>query len=258
MNHLALSAGMNDFYNRMFDNYNPILNGGDDGTANAIFSPDSFMNRYNITNQSQVKYIDFVARGIRVLTNHPNVKVIITEIGTPSTNDVFNYWGSESSPVLNFSAQANGWDGVIPALKTENNVIEGINVWSVNPWHTPSDTTNQTWKTDWDFVGKPAYPVIQKWFTASAGTNVQKDIQDTLFIFYPNPFREVCILKVPGGMSLNNIVVQIYNLPGKVVLTIPVTKRETNIDRGLLPAGMYIYRIFNTTAVLQSGKLMLE
>ncbi|HTE33490.1 MAG TPA: hypothetical protein VK666_24075, partial [Chryseolinea sp.] len=163
MNDLTQTAGPVDFYKRMFDNGNPILNGGDDGTADSVFSLHNFMRQYKITNQSQVRYVEFVAKGIRNLTNRPDMKVIITEVGTPSTTDAFQYWGSQAG-TINYQAQAAGWDGVMKAL-TEIPMVEGINIWSVNPWHTPTDANNKKWQMDWDPVGKPAYQVIKKWFS---------------------------------------------------------------------------------------------
>ena len=169
MNNISPTASVNDFYNRLFDNGNPISKGGDDGTADTIFSLTSFESQYGIKNQSWVRYIEFVTLGIRKLTKRPDMKVIIPEIGAASTGNVFGYWGSYNDKTLQYEAQANGWDAVLKALATDKamrSMVVGISVWAVNAGHDPSDTTSTRWKTDFDVVGKPAYEVIKKWFTS--------------------------------------------------------------------------------------------
>ncbi|HUX57051.1 MAG TPA: hypothetical protein VMV77_08760 [Bacteroidales bacterium] len=170
MNKISPTASVNDFYNRLFDNGNPISKGGDDGTADPIFSLSSFASQYGITNQSWVRYIEFVTTGIRKLTNKPDMKVIIPEIGAASTGNAFGYWGSYNDKTLQYAAQANGWDAVLKALATDKamrSMVVGISVWAVDAGHDPSDTTSTRWKTDFDVVGKPAYDVIKKWFNQS-------------------------------------------------------------------------------------------
>jgi len=171
MNNISPNANATDYLNRLFDNFNPILNGGDDGTADPVFSLSDFAEQYKIINQSWVRYIEFVTNGIRKLANKPRMQVIIPEIGSTSTNNVLGYWGAsggEGTKTLNFSGQANGWDAVIKALYTDKSMrsmVVGICIWAVDAGHDPKDTTNTSWQKSFDVVGKPAYDVIKKWFT---------------------------------------------------------------------------------------------
>ncbi|HUX59565.1 MAG TPA: hypothetical protein VMV77_21510 [Bacteroidales bacterium] len=171
MNNISPTASADDYYNRLFDNGNPISNGGDDGTANPVFSLSDFSSQYGITNQSWVKYIEFVTNGIRKLANKPNMQVILPEIGSTSTNNVLGYWGAsggEGTKTLNYTGQANGWDGVMKALATDKSMrsmVVGISIWAVEASHDPRDTTSTSWQKSFDVVGKPAYDVIKKWFT---------------------------------------------------------------------------------------------
>ena len=173
MNNISPVASSEDFYNRLFDNGNPVMKGGDDGTADPVFSLESYRSQYGIENQSWVRYIEFVANGIRKLTNKPDMKVLIPEIGVQSTNNVLGYWGAfggEGVKTLNFEGQANGWDAVMKALatdKTMRSMVAGISVWAVDTWHDPSDTTDVSWQKSFDVIGKPAYDIIKKWFTKS-------------------------------------------------------------------------------------------
>ncbi len=173
MNNISPMASSDDFYNRLFDNGNPVMKGGDDGTADPVFSLVSYRSQYGIENQSWVRYIEFVANGIRKLTNKPDMKVLIPEIGVQSTNNVLGYWGAfagEGVKTLNFEGQANGWDAVMKALATDKamrSMVAGISVWAVDAWHDPADTTNVSWQKSFDVIGKPANDVIKKWFSKS-------------------------------------------------------------------------------------------
>jgi hypothetical protein len=173
MNNISPMASSDDFYNRLFDNGNPVMKGGDDGTADPVFSLENYHNQYGIENQSWIRYIEFVANGIRNLSNRPDLKVLIPEIGVQSTNNVLGYWGAfggEGVKTLNFEGQANGWDALMRALATDKamrSMVAGISVWAVDAWHDPADTTNVAWQKSFDVIGKPAYDVIKKWFSKS-------------------------------------------------------------------------------------------
>jgi hypothetical protein len=134
----------------------------------SYFKLDNFMKTYNIKQWSPKYYIDFVADGInqwRKAKGLPEIKVILTEVGTPSTEAVYRFWGNYGdNAVIDFYGQAEGWDGYLKALRDDPR-IEGINIWGLEPFHERSDTSNDTWLRDYDFNGKPAEKVICKWFS---------------------------------------------------------------------------------------------
>jgi N-acetylneuraminic acid mutarotase len=77
----------------------------------------------------------------------------------------------------------------------------------------------------------------------------------------PNPMQitsEICvdeqILKSNGSMTF-----RLYNISGEEVLSKQIVEPKTNIDRGSLAKGVYLYRIYNRKEeALGSGKLVIE
>ncbi|MEN9424181.1 MAG: hypothetical protein RL122_1564 [Pseudomonadota bacterium] len=170
MNNLPIGSKSNDFYNRMFNNGLKIEPQMTDGIAviSNVFRLESFMKTYNIKQWSPKSYIDFVTDGInqwRKAKGLSELKVILTEVGTPSTEAVYRFWGNYGdNTVIDFYGQAEGWDGYLKSLRDDPR-IEGINIWGLEPFHERSDTNSVTWLRDYDFNGKPAEKIICKWFS---------------------------------------------------------------------------------------------
>lgn len=77
------------------------------------------------------------------------------------------------------------------------------------------------------------------------------------FKMFPNPINDVLHIEIPQEYSLNNLVVELYDMQGRVVNTSKVTQSSTTITNlNTLSKGVYFIRFIDTTGVLGSQKLL--
>jgi len=89
-------------------------------------------------------------------------------------------------------------------------------------------------------------------------TNVpgNASIQMTEAILYPNPASTH--VTVEFSMAYSQAELQLKNISGKTVLKTSLTTNRQSFDISALPAGNYVYRIFNQKGLDESGKLVVE
>jgi hypothetical protein len=84
------------------------------------------------------------------------------------------------------------------------------------------------------------------------GIDHSSEISSNVLV-YPNP----AINAINFEFSQNNIdIIAIYDVTGKIVKKLTVTKSIENIDISGLTNGLYYYHIISTTGVVSSGKFM--
>ena len=116
-------------------------------------------------------------------------------------------------------------------------------------------------------IGQPFYKSNSS-SSASASQGVQQPYEisiingidsiisnNIIFKIYPNPTTNNVILNI-GNYQINNTNIDIFNISGKLIKKIKITKRITVIPLGILPAGVYITKVFNNNVLLKSYKIV--
>lgn len=83
------------------------------------------------------------------------------------------------------------------------------------------------------------------------------DIKNNVVSFYPNPFSSNLNV-ILNDASQANSQLSIYNILGKMIMQVPVSKKVTEISTSQLPAGVYFYNFTVNDKVIQSGKLVSQ
>jgi hypothetical protein len=81
-------------------------------------------------------------------------------------------------------------------------------------------------------------------------------MQTTEAILYPNPAGEQ--ITVDFSRLYNSATLQLMDISGKTVFRSQLTSNRQTIDISVLPAGTYLYRIFNPKGLEETGKLVVE
>jgi hypothetical protein len=88
------------------------------------------------------------------------------------------------------------------------------------------------------------------------GIEGENDLSSNL---YPNPFSTSATLELGTGINLDNAVLNIYDVLGKQVKSITgISNNTVQIEKGDLPAGVYIYRLGDETGMLATGRYVIE
>lgn len=90
----------------------------------------------------------------------------------------------------------------------------------------------------------------------STGINENSNFELIAFV-YPNPFSDRTTLEIKNG-SILNYELNIYDLFGKEIKKYEIRNRKTEISRGDLPNGMYLYRVKGNNQFISSGKLIIQ
>jgi hypothetical protein len=102
---------------------------------------------------------------------------------------------------------------------------------------------------------------------ASASSNVVIDLctgivsQSTEggISIYPNPFHESAVIVFDERTVVENALLEIVDMSGKVVMSIPnINSTNVMINRGQLANGVYFYRLINKGATIGTGKLIVN
>jgi len=86
--------------------------------------------------------------------------------------------------------------------------------------------------------------------------NEKQKITSTEAIIYPNPAREQ--ITVDFSRLYNSATLQLMDISGKTVFISQLTSNRQTIDISALPAGTYVYKIFNQKGLEETGKLVVE
>lgn len=88
------------------------------------------------------------------------------------------------------------------------------------------------------------------------GIETRNDVSSS---FYPNPFSTSATLELGTGITLDNAVLNIYDVLGKQVKSITgISSNTVQIEKGDLPAGVYIYRLGDATGMQATGRFIIE
>jgi hypothetical protein len=87
--------------------------------------------------------------------------------------------------------------------------------------------------------------------------NVAEIDNDNISIF-PNPATGKATLSIPNISSYKNPILDLFNLYGQTVKTMPIKEKQTQIDLTDLPAGSYLYRMNAGSELLKTGKFVIH
>lgn len=87
------------------------------------------------------------------------------------------------------------------------------------------------------------------------GENEQQ-IKTTEAIIYPNPARD--IVNIEFSQVYKTAKFQLTDISGKTALVKQLTANRQSINISSLPAGPYVYRIFNEKGLDERGKILVE
>ncbi|MCW3085734.1 MAG: cell surface receptor domain protein [Bacteroidetes bacterium] len=75
---------------------------------------------------------------------------------------------------------------------------------------------------------------------------------------YPNPAISQITVEIAEFKKENTYEVLVYDVLGKVVLTVGVNNQLTTIDRGALPAGIYFIQVLSKKEVVANEKVIIQ
>jgi len=89
------------------------------------------------------------------------------------------------------------------------------------------------------------------------GTNDEPSgVRSTQAIVYPNPAAD--FVQIEFSMAYTQATFSLLDISGKTVFEKLLTANKQNLDISGIPAGTYIYRVYNQKGLDESGKLMVE
>jgi len=89
------------------------------------------------------------------------------------------------------------------------------------------------------------------------GTNDEPSgVRSTQAIVYPNPARD--FVQIEYSMAYTQATFSLLDISGKTVFEQQLTANKQSLDISGIPAGTYIYRVYNQKGLDESGKLMVE
>lgn len=74
---------------------------------------------------------------------------------------------------------------------------------------------------------------------------------------HPNPFNVSATIEIKG-LTNSEGEVQLFDVLGKIVLKSAITTSKSSIQKGELPAGIYIYKVFNKAELISTGKISIN
>lgn len=166
---------------------------------------------------------------IQVFVN--GIHFAIGAIGTPNNCDPLATLTPEGNIIGCTNCMVSGWsdtiiDGPISELTVQDVVISG----------------------------EPNAAIFSL-FICEADFSVHSSKSQNLEVF-PNPFSTYTIIKT--NKILENAVVEIYDLTGKVVRRIVDVRNSVKITRGNLKSGIYLMKVVENNQIIAFKKLIVE
>jgi hypothetical protein len=81
------------------------------------------------------------------------------------------------------------------------------------------------------------------------------NVSEPEVILYPNPSNSLVTIRLPDTFSLENTFLEIYNIQGQRVTTIPINEPKTTFDISSYQAGIYLYTLKIDNEYFKNGKL---
>ncbi|HEY6161429.1 MAG TPA: T9SS type A sorting domain-containing protein, partial [Bacteroidia bacterium] len=88
------------------------------------------------------------------------------------------------------------------------------------------------------------------------GTQVDEQGENTAASIYPDPVNSFATIDM-GSVNTSNAVFVLYDILGNEVKRMMITGQQTRLERGDLPAGIYMYRILMPGSSSMGGKLII-
>jgi hypothetical protein len=82
------------------------------------------------------------------------------------------------------------------------------------------------------------------------------DAKNDAITIYPNPFITSTTIMINDASQINKAELRMYNVLGKEVMNIIITRQATTFKTSNLPSGIYFYKVTGNGKVIQSGKLI--
>ncbi|NEN25244.1 T9SS type A sorting domain-containing protein [Cryomorpha ignava] len=117
------------------------------------------------------------------------------------------------------------------------------------------DTTTYYVATAIDSAGCEMIDSSFKVFVNPLNT-IELGINSSVKIF-PNPMSDFFVVEF-SGISIDNLSIELYDAQGRMVRKANVSGDRTEIKRGDLQSGLYIYRLFQGIQSAGQGKLVVE
>ena len=77
--------------------------------------------------------------------------------------------------------------------------------------------------------------------------------------FFPNPVGQSAVIQIKGIDNLRGLLMGIYDMLGRNVMTIPIAEGHTTFIRGGLPSGLYLYILRSDQGLpLSTGRVIFE
>ena len=88
-------------------------------------------------------------------------------------------------------------------------------------------------------------------------SNVSNNNNEYQLTLYPNPANSTITIKLPNATSFENSFIEIYNILGQRIATIPILETKSIIDVSTFQAGIYSYRLISNNTYKYVGKLSI-
>ena len=89
-------------------------------------------------------------------------------------------------------------------------------------------------------------------------TNISLKNTTTDVSFYPNPMKNSGTLEIGAQVNLSGAQLRIYDMLGRTINTMEVTKHSISIDRNNIINGMSFYEFTNDNKIIKTGKIVVE
>jgi hypothetical protein len=84
------------------------------------------------------------------------------------------------------------------------------------------------------------------------------DDENKAITIYPNPFSTTATVVLNDFSKSNTTELRMYNVLGKEMMNVVITKSSTTFDTSNLTSGVYFYQVINNNKNIQSGKLIKQ
>ncbi|PJA08424.1 MAG: hypothetical protein COX70_03645 [Flavobacteriales bacterium CG_4_10_14_0_2_um_filter_32_8] len=82
------------------------------------------------------------------------------------------------------------------------------------------------------------------------------DDENEAITIYPNPFSTTATIVLNDFSKSNKTELRMYNVLGKEMMNVVITKSSTTFDTSNLTSGVYFYQLTDNNKTIQSGKLI--
>lgn len=165
-------------------------------------------------------------------------------------------WQKVGGPVNTTSVSYDGYGTLITPLATYTNVVR-----------IKDNHGNGNIDFHW-YILNPLMPVASYYYfiggiyfmnatQLSTGIEAQGS-QELAVSLYPNPASGQFSIEFSGIPVQSDLNLQILNVSGQLVKSVPIRQQQTSIRIDEFPAGMYIYQLKSGNANLKTGKVVVE